>query len=60
MDLTRAVLAGRFAPGIDDVRAVASMVLRHRVVTNFTAEADGVKADRIVEDLLKHVPAEVG
>jgi MoxR-like ATPase len=34
---TRAVLAGRFAPGIDDVRAVASMVLRHRVVTNFTA-----------------------
>ena len=57
---TRAVLAGRFAPGIDDVRAVASMVLRHRVVTNFTAEADGVKADRIVADLLKHVPAEVG
>ena len=57
---TRAVLAGRFAPGIDDVRAVASMVLRHRVVTNFTAEADGVKADRIVEDLMKHVPAEVG
>ncbi|MEO6461506.1 MAG: MoxR family ATPase [Candidatus Eisenbacteria bacterium] len=56
---TRAVLAGRFAPGIDDVRAVASMVLRHRVVTNFTAEADGVKADRIVEDLMKHVPAEV-
>ncbi len=56
---TRAVLAGRFAPGIDDVRAVASMVLRHRVVTNFTAEAEGVRADRIVEDLMKHVPAEV-
>jgi len=56
---TRAVLAGRFAPGIDDVRAVASMVLRHRVVTNFNAEAEGVKADRIVADLMKHVPAEV-
>ncbi len=57
---TRAVLAGRFAPGIDDVRAVASMVLRHRIVTNFTAEAEGVKPDRIVADLLAHVPAEVG
>jgi MoxR-like ATPase len=56
---TRAVLAGRFAPGIDDVRAVAPMVLRHRVVTNFNAEAEGVKGDRIVADLLKHVPAEV-
>ena len=57
---TRAVLAGRFAPGIDDVRAVAPMVLRHRIVTNFTAEAEGVKADRIVADLMAHVPAEVG
>jgi MoxR-like ATPase len=56
---TRAVLGGRFAPGIDDVRAVAPMVLRHRVVTNFNAEAEGVKADRIVADLMKHVPAEV-
>ena len=56
---TRAVLAGRFAPGIDDVRAVASMVLRHRIVTNFAAEAEGVKPDRIVADLVKHVPAEV-
>src|SRR5207249_9288197 len=35
---TRAVLHGRFAPGIEDVRAVAPSVLRHRVVTNFTAE----------------------
>jgi MoxR-like ATPase len=57
---TRAVLAGRFAPGIDDVRAVAPMVLRHRIVTNFTAEAEGVKVDRIVADLMAHVPAEVG
>jgi MoxR-like ATPase len=55
---TRAVLQGRFAPGIDDVRAVAPAVLRHRVVTNFTAEAEGVKPDRIVQDLLKDVPTE--
>jgi MoxR-like ATPase len=31
-------------------------VLRHRVVTNFTAEAEGVKPDRIVDELLKSVP----
>jgi MoxR-like ATPase len=55
-----AVLAGRFAPGIEDVRAVAPMVLRHRIVTNFTAEAEGVKADRVVADLIANVPAEVG
>jgi MoxR-like ATPase len=55
----RAALAGRFAPGIEDVRAVAPLVLRHRLVTNFNAEADGVKVDRIVDDLLKAVPAEV-
>ena len=53
---TRAVLHGRFAPGIEDVQAVAPAVLRHRIVTNFTAEAEGVKPDRIVEDLLKTVP----
>jgi MoxR-like ATPase len=55
----RAALAGRFAPGIEDVRAVAPLVLRHRLVTNFNAEADGVKVDRIIDDLLKAVPAGV-
>jgi MoxR-like ATPase len=55
---TRAVLMGRFAPGIEDVRAVAPSVLRHRIVTNFTAEAEGVKPERIIEELLKSVPSE--
>jgi len=55
---TRAVLLGRFAPGIEDVKAVAPSVLRHRIVTNFTAEADGVKPDRIITDLLASVPSE--
>ena len=54
----RAVLQGRFAPGIEDVRAVAPSVLRHRIVTNFTAEAEGVKPERIIDDLLKSVPTE--
>ncbi|MCC6348834.1 MAG: MoxR family ATPase [Candidatus Eisenbacteria bacterium] len=55
---TRAVMRGRFAPGIEDVQAVAASVLRHRIITNFTAEAEGVKPDRIIADLLKAVPAE--
>ncbi len=55
---TRAVLRGRFAPGIEDVQAVATSVLRHRVVTNFTAEAEGVKPERIIADLLRTVPTD--
>ena len=55
---TRAVLLGRYAPGIEDVRAVAPSVLRHRIVTNFTAEAEGIRPDRIIEELLKSVPSE--
>ncbi len=55
---TRAVLRGRFAPGIEDVQAVAPSVLRHRIVTNFTAEAEGVKPDRIIADLVASVPTE--
>jgi len=55
---TRAVLQGRYAPGIEDVRAAAPSVLRHRIVTNFTAEAEGIKPDRIIEELLKSVPSE--
>jgi MoxR-like ATPase len=55
---TRAVLLGRYAPGIEDVRAIAPAVLRHRIVTNFTAEAEGIKPERIIDDLLKSVPTE--
>ncbi len=50
---SRAALRGRFTPGIEDVHAVATSVLRHRIVTNFSAEAEGVSADRIVEELVK-------
>ena len=53
---TRAVLRGRFAPGIEDVQAVAASVLRHRIVTNFTAEAEGIRSDRIITDLLAAIP----
>lgn len=50
---TRAILDGRYTPTIDDVRAVAQPVLRHRIVTNFNAEAEGIKADDVVKKLLE-------
>jgi MoxR-like ATPase len=49
---TRAILRGKYAPETDDVRAVAQPVLRHRIVTNFNAEADGVSAADVVEKLV--------
>lgn len=49
---TRSILSGRATPEIEDVRAVAKPVLRHRLVTNFNAEADGVNTVQIVERLL--------
>jgi MoxR-like ATPase len=49
---TRSLMQGRTTPDIDDVRAVAFPVLRHRLVTNFHAEADGVTTDDLIERLL--------
>ena len=44
----RAAMDGRAAPDIDDVRSVALSVLRHRVVVNFQAEADGVEVEKLL------------
>jgi MoxR-like ATPase len=49
----RAALHGRFFVSDEDVAAVALPVLRHRIITNFSAEADGVTADAIVKHLLE-------
>ncbi len=48
----RAVLAGRHCVEAADLQAVAAPVLRHRIVTNFNAEADGVTADDVVAALV--------
>ena len=48
----RAALQGRFHAGLDDVRAVALPVLRHRLVTNFNAEAEGIKPDELIRRLI--------
>jgi MoxR-like ATPase len=49
----RAAMHARGVPNYDDVRAVAPAVLRHRVVTNFQAEADGRTSDNVVEELIQ-------
>lgn len=49
----RAVLHGRYHAEIDDVRAVAHPVLRHRIVTNFNAEAEGIKSDELIRRLME-------
>jgi MoxR-like ATPase len=50
---TRAMLDGRYTPAIDDVKAMAGPVLRHRIVANFAAEAENVKPDAIVKRLVE-------
>ncbi len=52
----RAAIRGNFAVAVTDVAAVAPMVLRHRIVTNFHAESEGITPDQIVERLLQQVP----
>jgi MoxR-like ATPase len=49
---TRAILQGRYTPDINDVRTIAAPVLRHRLVTSFNAEAEGVNTVQIVNKLL--------
>lgn len=52
---TRAILDGRYTPSVEDVKAVAKPVLRHRIVTSFNAEADGVGTMEIIEKLMVDV-----
>ncbi|MEX2484972.1 MAG: MoxR family ATPase [Brumimicrobium sp.] len=47
-----AVLKGKYAPDIEDVQAVAKPILRHRIVRNYRAEAEGYTMDRLIEELL--------
>ena len=54
----RAALHGRAYVSMEDVRAVAKPVLRHRIITNFNAEADGLTADQIIERLIAASPSD--
>ena len=48
---TNALFNGKYSPDIEDVQAIAKNVLRHRIVRNYKAEAEGVSADEIIESL---------
>ena len=52
----RAILDGRFFVTIKDVQAIAKPVLRHRILTNFTAESEGIKSLDIIRKLIDTVP----
>jgi MoxR-like ATPase len=51
----RAITSGRYHVSYEDIRAMAHPVLRHRVLTNFRAESEGITTDSIVDDLLSAV-----
>ena len=53
----RALLHGRHHVSVKDIQALAKPILRHRVLPNFFAEAEGIDADRIVDQLIDAVPA---
>ncbi len=49
---THALMNGKLSPDIEDIQAIAKMVLRHRLVKNYKAEAEGISSDSIIEQLL--------
>ena len=51
----RALTSGRYHVSFDDIRAMAHPVLRHRVLTNFRAESEGISTDSIIDELLSVV-----
>jgi MoxR-like ATPase len=54
----RALMQGRYHVTHEDVAALALPVMRHRVLTNYFAESDGVDTDKVLNDLVQHVGGE--
>jgi MoxR-like ATPase len=52
----RALIKGRITPSFDDVKAASKLVLRHRVIPNFNAEADAISIEAILDDIVQRVP----
>ena len=50
-----ALTKGRITPSFDDVKAVSKLVLRHRLIPNFNAEADGISIEAVLDDLVERV-----
>ena len=57
---TRALLNGRSHVSTEDIEALAAPVLRHRIVTNFAAESEGITADSVIDRLLQETPSKEG
>jgi len=53
----RALLHGRPAPRVEDLKALAPDVLRHRILVNFAAEAEGITAEDLIQELLEDLPS---
>jgi len=49
---TRAITQGRFTPNIDDIKSAMIPVLRHRIITNFNAEAEGISSIEVIKKLI--------
>jgi MoxR-like ATPase len=52
----RAILNGQFHVSCEDIEAVAPSILRHRIACNFTAQAEGITTDKVIEKLLQSIP----
>ena len=52
---THAVLNGKYSPDIEDVRAVAHNILRHRIIKNYKAEAEGITIENIIDKLIESI-----
>ncbi len=52
----RAILNGQFHVACEDIEAVAPSILRHRLACNFTAQAEGITTDKVIEKLLQSIP----
>ncbi len=48
-----AIISGKYSPDVEDVKAVAVSILRHRIMKNYKAEAEGISIENIIEELLK-------
>lgn len=57
---TRALLNGNAHVSTEDISALAAPVLRHRIVTNFAAESEGITSDLVIERLIKETPSKEG
>jgi MoxR-like ATPase len=51
----KAVVSGRFTPNIDDIKEAMIPVLRHRIITNFSAEADGISSVDVINKIREEI-----